>query len=81
MLAMPLGASGVSAGGLCCLDWSDDSQQLLGEGTSSRAPLTLLTLFLYTSRASIIWKFDPGGKVGSYLCVSARCSSNRKLKI
>ena len=49
MLAMPLGASGVSAGGLCCLDWSDDSQQLLGEGTSSRAPLTLLTLLLYVT--------------------------------
>jgi len=43
MLAMPLGAPGV------CLDWSDDSQQLLGEGTSSRAPLTLLTLLLYVT--------------------------------
>jgi len=52
MLAMPLGASGVSAGGLCCLDWSDDSQQLLVKARSCTSDLAHI-IYYYTSRASL----------------------------
>ena len=66
MLAMPLSASGVS-GGLCCPDWSDNSQQLLS-AKAYRARSDLAHVIII--RRELLWqRLDPGGTVGSNLCV------------